>query len=140
MYGMMLMYAEYRNEMYMEAGSLLLNYLDSIIVDKEKITFIHKLKAILFAELALIAATFEKYDDAERYITDASRYALKFDAAPNYSPQDMKFLKDEELPSLLLDGLGETAIQAIENFVFKKAEPGEALDYIKNKFERLKNE
>ena len=40
----------------------------------------------------------------------------------------------------MLDGLGETAIQAIENFVFKKAEPGEALDYIKNKFNNLSEE
>jgi len=87
-----------------------------------------------------IAEMFQEYDKAETYITHAYQYAIKFDAKPNYSPLDIQFLVAEDIPTLLADGLGETAMEAIEHFVFEKAEPGEALEYIKNKFEVLKNE
>lgn len=140
MSGMLFMYGEQKNELCMEVGTWLMNYLDSIVVDKEKITFVDKLKAILSAQMAVIVAEFGKYDEAERYISDAYQYASKFDAEPNYSPQDIKFLFCEERPALLLDGLGETALEAVENFVFKKENQGKATDYIKNKFEVLKNE
>lgn len=139
LFGMMLMYAEHKNEMYMEAGVLLLSYLDSITIDKEKVTFVDKLKAILFAQIAMITADFGNYDDAERYITVAAEHALKFDAAPSYSPQDIMFLKGEDLPAVLADGLGETAVQGIESFVFEKAKPSESVDFVKNKFAELNN-
>ena len=137
---MILMFAEQKNERYKEAASLLLNYLENLVVDKEKVTFIYKYKGIVFAELALISAKFQRYDEAETYITDACQYALRFDAKPNYLPQDIKLLKDEDVPALLLDGLGETAILAIENFVFNNEEPSVALDFVKKRFEDLKYE
>lgn len=140
MSGMLFMYGEQKNELCMEVGTWLMKFLDSIVVDKAKITFIDKLKAILSAQMAVTAADFGKYDEAEGYICDAYQYASQFDAEPNYSPQNIKFLFCEERPALLLDGLGETALEAVENFVFKKANQGEPADYIKNKFEVLKNE
>ena len=129
----------HNSEMYVEAGNVLVNYLDSIIVDKEKVTFIDKLKAILFAQLAIISADFGKYDEAKKDISIDYQYALRFDSAPSYSPQDIKFLDGTDLCAVLSDGLGESAARAIENFVFQKAEPGEALDFVKNKFAELKN-
>ena len=137
---MILMFAEQKNERYKEAASLLLNYLENLVVDKEKVTFIYKYKGIVFAELALISAKFQRYDEAETYITDACQYALRFDAKPSYSPQEMKLLKDEDILALLVDGLGETAILAIENFVFNNEEPSVALDFVKKRFEDLKYE
>ena len=139
LFGMMLMYAERKSEMYVEAGNVLVNYLDNLIVDKEKVTFIDKLKAILFIQLAIISADFRKYDEAEKNISIAYQYALRFDSAPSYSPQDIKFIEDTDLCAVLADGLGETAARAIENFVFENAKPGEALDFVKNKFAELKN-
>lgn len=140
MSGMLFMYGEQKNELCMETGKWLMSYLDSIVVDKEKTTFIDKLKAIFSAQMAVIVADFGKYDEAERYIIDAYQYAAKFDAAPNYSPQEIKFLSCEERPALLLDGIGETALEAVENLILKKENQGKATDYIKSKFEVLKNE
>ena len=139
-FGMILMFAEQKNERYKEAATFLLNYLENMVVDKEKVTFIYKYKGILFAELALISAKFQRYDEVETYITEACQYALRFDAEPSYLTQDIKLLKDEDVPALLLDGLGETAILAIENFVFNNEEPSEALDFVKKRFEELKHE
>ena len=34
---------------------------------------------------------------------------------------------------------GRSAAVAIENLVFEKAKPGEALDFVRNKFEELMN-
>ena len=66
--------------------------------------------------------------------------AKKFDAAPIYTTQGIKFLKDKDTAGISLDGLGETAIDGIENFIFGNAEQSESLDYVKNRFEELKNE
>lgn len=139
MLGMMLMYAEQKNEMYEETGMWVVSYLDRMVVDTQKVTFIDKLKAILFAWLAVISANLGKYDEAEKKISTAYQYALKFDAAPNYSPQDIKFIEGMDLPAVLSDGFGETAVQAIENVVFDNVEQGKALDFMKNKFEELEN-
>lgn len=100
--------------------NVLVNYLDNLIVDKEKVPFIDKLKAMIFAQLAIIAADFGKYDEAKKDISIAYQYALRFDGAPSYSPQDIKFLDDTDLCAVLVDGLGESAVCAIENFVLKK--------------------
>ncbi len=140
MSGMMYMYGEQGNELYKEAGLWLLNYLDSLVLEKEVTTFMDRLKAIIFAQMAVFAARMGKYAEAERHITDAYQQALKFDETPDYSVQSMKFMQGLDMPALLVDGLGETTVLAIENYVFKNAKQGEALDYIKKKFEVLKSE
>lgn len=140
MSGMMFMYSEQKNDLCMEIGTWLMNYLDSIVVDKNKITFVDKLKAILSAQMAVIAEDLEKHYEAEVYICNAYRYASQFDASPTYSPQDIKFLFCEDKPALLLDGLWETALETVENFVFKRKNSGKTTKRIKNRFEVLKNE
>ena len=140
MSGMLYMYGEQKNELYREVGSWLLNYLDSLVIEKEATTFIDKLKAIILAQMAVFAAFMGKYDEAERYITDACQLALIFDGAPDYSVQSIKFMQSLDMPALLLDGLGETAVSTIENYVFKNAKQSEAIEFVKRKFEMLKNE
>ncbi|MBQ8299527.1 MAG: helix-turn-helix domain-containing protein [Clostridia bacterium] len=139
LFGMMLMYAEGKSELYLEAGNVLVNYLDNLVVDKEKVTFIDKLKALIFAQLAIITADFGKYDEAEKNISIAHQYAIRFDSTPSYSPQDIKFIDGTDLCAVLADGSGEGAVGAIENLVFEKTEPGEALDFVKNRFAELMN-
>lgn len=138
--GMVLMYGEEKNELFLDAGKWLLNFLDSLVSDMNKVTFIDKLKAILFAQLAVISADFGREKEAEGYINDAFKYALRFDESPNYSPQEIKFLDMGDMSGLLMDGLGETAVEAIENFVFNKDEADESIDFIRDKFEILKND
>lgn len=140
MFGMMLMYAEQKNELFIEVGVWLEKYLDIIVVEKQKVTFADKLKAILFAQFGVMLADIGKYDEAEKYITEAYEYALKFDAAPSYSPQDIIFFENEESFALLLDGMGETALEAIEGFAFAEAKNKATQDFIQAKREVLKNE
>ena len=104
------------------------------------IIFIDKLKAILFAEIAVMKASFGSFAEADEYITDAYKLAKKFDAAPIYTTQGIKFLSDDATVGISLDGLGETAMDGIEGFVFGNAEPSEALEYVKSKFARMKND
>lgn len=140
MCGMLYMYGERKDGLYKEVGEWLLDYLDSLVFDKEAVTFIDKLKAIILAQMSVFAATFENYNESENYMKDAYLMAIKFDASPDYSIQSIRFWKDLDMPALLLDGLGETAISAIENHVLGKAKQGASLDFIKRKFEVLKSE
>lgn len=140
MCGMLYLYGEQKDELYKEVGEWLLNYLDTLVFDKEAVTFIHKLKAIVLAQMSVFAATSESYNESENYMKDAYLLASKFDAEPDYSIQGIKFWQDGDRPALLLDGLGETAVSAIEDYVFGKAKQGAALDFVKRKFEVLKRE
>lgn len=137
MAGMIFMYAQQKNELCIDTALWLVEYFDSIKEEGDRIIFIDKLKAILFAQLALMLADNERYDEAERYIIDAYNLAIKFDATPIYTTQGMVFFKDEEI-GISLDGLGETAIDGIEGFVFGNASPSKALTFVKCKFEELK--
>lgn len=139
MLGMMLIYAEEKNELFLDAGTWLEQFIDSIIVNGERVTFAYKLKAILYAQLAVIMASMGNYGKAEEYIIVAYEHAVKFDAEPNYALDDLKFFKGEELPGLLLDGLGESAIDAIESFVFGNTKDKKALVFVKGRFEVMKN-
>lgn len=140
MAGIMFMYAQQKDPLCIEVALWLVDFFDSIKDDNDIIVFYDKLKAILFAEIAVMKADFGKYDEAEKYITDAYIFAKKFDAAPIYTTQGIKFFKGEDTAGFSLDGLGETAIDGIENFVFGNAELSEALDFVKGRFEELKNE
>ena len=138
--GIFFMFAQQKDELCIDAALWLNDFFDSTKNDKDSVIFYDKLKAVLYAEIAVMKAVFGKYDEAERYITDAYKLAIKFDAAPIYTTQGIKFLKGEDTVGFSLDGLGETAIDGIESFVFGNAEPSEALDFVKSRFEGLKNE
>ncbi|MBP3413739.1 MAG: helix-turn-helix transcriptional regulator [Clostridia bacterium] len=138
--GMVLMFAQQKDEFCIDAAIWLMHYFDSIKEDKSSIIFIDKLKAILYAQLAVMTAAFGRYCEAEKYIADAYNLAVKFDAAPVYTTQGIKFLKGEDRVGISLDGLGETALDGIESFIFANAEPSQSLDFVKNRFEELKNE
>ena len=138
--GMVFMFYQQKDELCVDAAKWLVDYFDSIKADKSSIIFFDKLKAILYAQLAVMSATFGRRDEAEKYIADAYNLAVKFDAAPIYTTQGIKFLKGEGVLGFSLDGLGETAIDGIESFVFGNAGQSESLDFVKNRFEELKNE
>lgn len=140
MAGIMFMYAQQKDPLCIDVALWLVDFFDSIKYDDDIIVFYDKLKAILFAEIAVMKADFGKYDEAEKYIADAYILAKKFDAAPIYTTQGVKFLKDENTVGFSLDGLGETAIDGIVSFVFGNAEQSESLCFVKNRFEELKNE
>lgn len=140
MFGLLYLYGERKDGLYKDVGEWVLDYLDSLVFDKEAVTFIDKLKAIIMAQMSVFAATFDNYNESEDYMKDAYLLAMKFDVQPDYSIQGIKFWQDGDMPALLLDGLGETAISAIENYVLGKAKQGASFDFVKRKFEVLKSE
>ena len=137
--GMVFMFSQQKNPLCIDAALWLYNFLDSIKSDKNSIIFIDKIKAILSAEIAVMKAMFGDYNGAEEFITDAYNLAVKFDSAPIYTTQGFKFLIGDDTVGISLDSLGETAIDAIEEFVFGNAEQSESLDFLKKRFEDLKN-
>ncbi len=137
--GMFFMFAQQNNTLCIDVGLWLADFFESIKKDKDCIIFVDKLKAALFAEIAVMEAVFGKYDEAERYIADAYALAVKFDSAPNYTTTGIKFLMGEDTVGISIDGLGETAVDVIERFVFGSTEPSKALDFVKKRFDELKN-
>lgn len=140
MAGIMFMYAQQKNKLCIDAGLCLVDYFDSIKEEEGSIVFIDKIKAVLLAQIAVLEASFGNYNEAERFIIDAYKLAKKFDAAPIYTTKGTKFFDGEENVQISLDGLGETAIDGIYGLVFANAEPSEALESVKRRFEELKNE
>lgn len=71
------------------------------------------------------------------YITEAVRLAHQFDNTPDYSPNAIQFIEGAEMPAVMMDGLGETAAEAIEWFVFSKAKKSQALVFVKSRFAEM---
>lgn len=138
MRGLMYLYGRRGNELYKEVGDWLLNYLDSLVVDREVVNFYDKFKAMIVAEMAILAADLGNHEEAEQYIREAYRRAVKFDATPDYKMQVMKFWQDWDMLDAFVTGSTMTAMEAIECEVFAEAKQGAALDFIKEKFEELK--
>ncbi len=137
MRAMMYLYGGQKNELYKEVGEWLINYLDSLVVHREEVTYIDKYKAMILAEMSVIAATLGNDKESEQYIQDAYLLATKFDAQPNYSMQVMKLWQEWDRERDYIAGQDETALSAIENKVFGKAKQGVALDFVKEKFKEL---
>ncbi len=139
MLGMLHMYGTQKKVMYREVGEWLISYMDSLVENKEVITFFDRLKAIVLAQMALYAATCGNYEEAEQNITDAYNLAIEFDANPDYSFDVVKFFRGMSMSAIVTAGVGDTALAAIENYVFKEEKQSEALDFVKTKFEILKS-
>jgi len=138
MWGMMQVYGGQKNESYKEVGNWLLNYLDSLVIDREAVTLIDKEKATILAQMAVFAATLGNDKEAEKYINDAYQLVIKFDTQPDYTLKAIKFLKDwDSMPPIIIGNQEVTTVSAIENEIFAKAKQGEALDFVKKKFEEL---
>lgn len=140
MAGIAFMYAEQKDEKCIDAALWLADFFDSLKEKNDEIIFTDKLKAVLLAQVAVWSAVFGRYNEADEYITEAYKLAKLFDAAPVYITQGIKFLNDEDNIAISLDGIGDTAISSIENFVFGDSLPSEGKTHVMNIFERLKND
>lgn len=132
MAGTAFMYAEWNDETSISSALWLADFFDSLKEDREAITFLDKLKAILLAQCAVWKASFGCSDEAKEYITNALALAKKFDDSPVYNMQGIKFYKGMEMEGISYDGMGQTAIEAVDNFVFGKNASSDAHKSIKN--------
>ena len=116
----------------------LMHYFDSLKEDADAVTFLDKLKAILLAQCGVWEAYFGQEDKANEYMKVAYLLAKQFDASPIYTVQNINLLKGMEKDGVFLDGVGKTAIDAVEKFVFEKTYKSKAVEQMREQWEELK--
>lgn len=116
----------------------LIHYFDSLKADADAVTFLDKLKAILLAQCGVWETAFGHEDKANEYMKAAYLLAKQFDESPIYTGQNIKLLKGMEKEGTFLDGIGKTAIDAVEKFVFGKIHQPKAVAQMKEQWEKLK--
>lgn len=137
--GMAFVYAQAKDEMCISIALWLIGFFDSLKTDGSAITFLDKFKAILMAQCAVWKTSFGYVDDAREYITNAYILVKQFDESPVYTMQGVKFFKGMEMEGVSYDGIGKTAMEAVENFVFGDGDDSKANKLVKEQWEELKN-
>ena len=117
----------------------LIHYFDSLKAEADAVTFLDKLKAILLAQCGVWETAFGHEDKANEYMKAAYLLAKQFDESPIYTGHNIKLLKGMEKEGAFLDGIGKTAIDAVEKFVFGKTYKSKAVVQMKEQWEELKS-
>lgn len=138
--GLAFMYADLKDETCITAVLWLIDFFDSLKINHSDLTFLDKFKAIALAQCAVWQSSFGYTKDAEESISKAFLLATQYDASPIYDMRGVKFLSGIESNSVSFDGVGKTAMEAIDNFVFHQNTLSDETKLIKNIWEELKNE
>lgn len=136
--GMAFVYAQARDRECISAALWLMDFFDSLKVDTSAITFLDKFKAILMAQCSVWEASFGCMNDAKEHIAAAYKLAKEFDESPVYTMENIRFFKGMENEGASFDGIGKTAIDAVEQFVFVKKIETKAGKQMKEQWEELK--
>lgn len=81
----------------------------------DQVSYIDKLQVILLAGMALIYASSQQLQKAEKCLMKAHELAKKFDESPDYNAQNIKFYKGKM--QIFGDDLGETAMESVERII-----------------------
>lgn len=138
MMGMVSMYGQQKDERAAEAALWAYDFLDSIKKSSE-IAYVDKLKAVFLAQYGVCKASTGCQKEAEEAIEKAYILAKQFDEAPVYHLKGIRFLNEEQETLSSFDGLGNTAVEAVENQVFQKEPLSEAEEFVKQVWEELKH-
>lgn len=128
-------YAQNNDKACIDVAVWLIDFFDSLKQNEEDITFLDKFKAILLAQCAVWESFFGCDDEAGKLIISAYDLAQKFDKSPVYTMEGIKLFKGVDKGLVSVDGIGKTAVEAVENFVFEKM----ADDKIGKRWEELKD-
>lgn len=82
----------------------------------EQVSYIDKLQVVLLAGMAQIYACSQQGAEAEQCLAQAYALAKRFDAAPDYNAQNIRFYKGKK--QIFGDDAGETAMESIEKIIF----------------------
>ena len=137
--GVAFMYAEKKDEKCISAALWLADFFDSLKEENSRVIFLDKLKAILLAQCAVWEAAFGDEERSGKYIKNAYALAKQFDESPVYTMKGVKFFKGMEKEGVSFDGIGKTATEAVENFVFGEKINSGAQKKVKEQWEELKN-
>lgn len=136
--GMAYAYAARNDENCISDALWLMLFFDSLKDNADDVTFLDKFKAILLAQCAVWEATFGHLDKTKKYITEAYLLAKQFDMSLVYTMHNIKLFKGMENEGASFDGIGKTAFEAVDKFVFEKACETKAIEQIKEQWEELK--
>lgn len=78
-------------------------------------SFIDKVCAVMYASLAEFRLMSDNRDAARASLRQAIALARRFDAAPDYSCRNVRFIIDGDYAPGVYDTLGATAMEAVEN-------------------------
>lgn len=137
--GMTYMYAEQKSENSIEAVSWLMDLLNSIKINKDKMTFLDKYIAVLMAQKAVCYANLGHIEQAQKMINNAYVLAKQYDDAPVYTMKGVKFL-DGETEYIAFDDLGKTTLESIKKNIFDDATGSEGLQLVKTIWAELVSE
>lgn len=122
-----------------EAISWSSDFLDSMKIVKEKIAFTDKLKVVLMAQNAIWKATLGQLGEARESIESAYALAKRFDTAPIYSLDGIKFFESVE-GTIAYDDIGKTAMEAVWNTLNDVMEKSDAQRFVLGVWEELVDE
>lgn len=132
-------YAKNNDKACIDVAVWLINFFDSLKQNEDDITFLDKFKAILLAQCAVWKSFYGCDDEAEQYIISAYDLVRRFDEAPVYSMEGIKLFKGIEKGLVSVDGIGKTAVEAVDNFVFRKMADDKTGKQIRRRWEELKD-
>lgn len=138
MMGLVSMYDQQKDERAAEAALWACDFLDSMKVG-EGVTYTDKLKAVFMTLYAVQKASEGCLESAREVTEKAYILAKQFDEAPVYHLKGIRFVNEEEENLSFFDGLGNTALEAVENQVFPKEQLSEAEEFVKQVWEELKH-
>lgn len=138
MTGLVSMYGQLQNKEATKAALWTCQFLDSI-KEGERITFTDKLKAIFLAFYAAGKAEEGSLEEAWQYTEKAYVLAKQFDESPMYQLKGIKFVQGKYEELSFFDGLGNTAMEAVENQLFHRVQLSKGEEYVKQIWEELKN-
>lgn len=93
----------------------LIRYLESIKDNVEKVSYVDKLRGLLYAECAHLSEQLGKTKDIKPYLRISLQIAKAFDAAPVYNTDNLKFCIGDTSTVTAYDDIGSTVMDAIEN-------------------------
>ena len=96
-----------------EALFWLINFLESVKIDKGASCFVDKVIAPCYCECANLSLLLGETDKVAPYMRCAYKAALLFDSAPTYKVENIKFCIADMQNSTTYDDFGESAIGAV---------------------------
>ena len=139
MAGKAFVYAQEKDEKCISTALWLCDFFDSLKEEGDSLIFLDKLKAILLAQCAVWEASFGHLHEAKEHIESAYMLAKQFDETPVYAVVGVKFHEGMEKEGVSFDGIGKTAMEAVEKFVFSDKSADAAQEHVKKQWEELKN-
>lgn len=92
----------------------LIHYLQSLKQEPSGPSYVDRLLAPFYAGCAWMSEELGRRSDMERFLRLAYDMAARFDRAPVYGLENLRFCGQTEIPATAYDNLGSTAMDAVE--------------------------